>query len=91
MKTLIIKRSVVLNGHKTSVSLENEFWDALREIADGQHTSMSALVRQVAESNNSNLSSSIRLFVLNHFRPHAGAESASEGKADIAQSSQNVR
>jgi predicted DNA-binding ribbon-helix-helix protein len=69
MKTLIIKRSVVLNGHKTSVSLENEFWDGLREIADSENISMSALVSKIAHDHNgNNLSSSIRVFVFNYFR-----------------------
>ena len=43
VKTLIIKRSVVLDGHKTSVSLENEFWDGLHEIARHENLKTSAL------------------------------------------------
>jgi predicted DNA-binding ribbon-helix-helix protein len=85
VNTLIIKHSVVLNRHKTSVSLENEFWDGLREIAGGQHKSVSALVREIAQSDNKtnpNLSSSIRLFVLNYFRTRALQElNASSGNA----------
>ena len=58
MKSAIIKRSVVLNGHKTSVSLENEFWEGLREIAETQKTNLSNLVRQVDRNRGSgNLSS----------------------------------
>jgi len=69
MKSIIIKRSIVLNGHKTSVSLENEFWDGLREIADGQKLKVSALVQRIdRERTNRNLSSAIRIYVFNFFR-----------------------
>jgi len=70
VKSPIFKRSVILDGRKTSISLEKEFWDGLREIAEGEHTSTSALVSKIAQSSNANLSSSVRLFVLNHFRRH---------------------
>jgi predicted DNA-binding ribbon-helix-helix protein len=69
MKSAIVKRSVVLNGHKTSVSLENEFWEGLRDIGDAKNAKLSDLVRQVDhERSNGNLSSAIRVFVLSHFR-----------------------
>jgi predicted DNA-binding ribbon-helix-helix protein len=69
MKSVIIKRSIVLNGHKTSVSLENEFWEGLRQIADGQQLKISALVQRIDnERTNRNLSSAIRIFVFSHFR-----------------------
>jgi len=69
VKTSIIKRSVVLDGHKTSVSLENEFWDGLQEIARRENLETSALAKRIADSRKSdNLSSAIRVFVFNHFR-----------------------
>lgn len=69
MKSVIIKRSIVLNGHKTSVSLENEFWEGLRQIAEGQKSKVSALVQRIdRERTNRNLSSAIRIYVFNHFR-----------------------
>ena len=72
MKSAIVKRSVVLEGHKTSVSLENEFWEGLRQIAEAQNTNLSALVRQVdRDRSKGNLSSAIRVFVLNHFHTQA--------------------
>jgi predicted DNA-binding ribbon-helix-helix protein len=75
MKSAIVKRSIVLNGHKTSVSLENEFWDGLHAISDQQKTKLSALVQQIdLDRRNANLSSAIRIFVYNHFRGQAGAE-----------------
>ena len=78
MKSVIVKRSIVLNGHKTSVSLENEFWDGLREIADGQKNKLSAVVQQIdRERSNRNLSSAIRVYVFNHFRTRvSGARTA---------------
>lgn len=76
MKSVIVKRSIVLNGHKTSVSLENEFWDGLREIADSQKAKLSAQVQHIdRERHNANLSSAIRIFVLEHFRDRAHAVS----------------
>ena len=63
----VIKRSIVRDGHKSSVSLEDEFWDALREIADRENMTMSALVATF-DHGADNLSSAIRVFVLDHFR-----------------------
>jgi predicted DNA-binding ribbon-helix-helix protein len=69
MKSVVIKRSIILDGHKTSVSLENEFWDGLREIADSKKTTVSILVGQLdRERDNCNLSSAIRVYVFSHFR-----------------------
>jgi predicted DNA-binding ribbon-helix-helix protein len=69
MKSSIVKRSVVIGGHKTSVSLEEPFWADLKQIAHTQHVTLSALVSRIdGEREQSNLSSAIRLFVLDHFR-----------------------
>lgn len=74
MKSAIVKRSVVLEGHKTSVSLENEFWEGLREIAEQQKSNLSGLVRQIDRNRSKgNLSSAIRVFVLNYFHAQAHA------------------
>ena len=63
--SLVAKRSVTLGGHKTSVTLEDEFWDALRMIAHRDKTTMASLVGQINQTRNkSNLSSAIRVFVL---------------------------
>lgn len=63
------KRSVVLSGHKTSVSLEEGFWTSLKEIAASRDMSVLALVNEIDRSmDHANLSSAIRVFVLNHFR-----------------------
>ena len=69
MKSHVIKRSIVVEGHKTSVSLEDEFWTALKEIAAERRQTLSELVGHIDNDRaHGNLSSSIRLFVLDHFR-----------------------
>ena len=63
------KRSIVRNGQKTSVSLEKEFWEALREIASLQNTKLTTLVQHIDQGRNGgNLSSAIRVFVFNYLR-----------------------
>jgi len=58
------KRSVLIAGHATSISLEAEFWDALKEIAEARETSLNALVAEVDGQRQGNLSSALRVFVL---------------------------
>ena len=75
----VIKRSVVRNGHKSSISLEDEFWDALREIADSKQIAISALVATIDHGRTTNnLSSAIRVFVLDHFRRNDHTRNKSE-------------
>ncbi|MGB6446230.1 MAG: ribbon-helix-helix domain-containing protein, partial [Xanthobacteraceae bacterium] len=63
------KRSIVIAGHKTSVTLEDAFWKALRQIAEARSVTLSALVSQIDnERQHDNLSSAIRLFVLDYFQ-----------------------
>ena len=69
MKTTIIKRSIVIDGHKTSVSLEDAFWDGVKEIAHKRRMSLSALVGAInSQRQQGNLSSALRLFVLESYR-----------------------
>lgn len=69
MNSPIVKRSIVIGGHKTSVSLENAFWQGLKEIASGQHITLSDMVAGIDRGRQqSNLSSAIRLFVLDRLR-----------------------
>lgn len=67
----IAKRSIVLNGHKTSISLEQLFWDALHEHARLKKLTLSALVMSIdLERKDSNLSSAIRCFLFRyHYSP----------------------
>ena len=84
MKSPVVKRSIVIAGHKTSVSLEDAFWEALKEIAARRDATLSDLVANIdASRNHGNLSSAIRLFVLEHFRSHGGSKPAG-GRAAVA-------
>jgi predicted DNA-binding ribbon-helix-helix protein len=68
MKSLVMKRSVIVGGHKTSVSLEEAFWSALKEIAARRGASLSELVASIDTKRElGNLSSAIRLFVLDFY------------------------
>ncbi len=67
--TTIVKRSVVVAGHQTSISLEEPFWKSLKEIAKQRHTTLTDLVAEIDKTRDGgNLSSAIRLFVLQHYR-----------------------
>ncbi len=62
----VVKRSVVISGHATSVSLEQPFWDALAHLAKQRETSLNTLISQIDDQRGgNNLSSALRLFVLN--------------------------
>jgi predicted DNA-binding ribbon-helix-helix protein len=80
-----MKRSIVIDGHKTSISLEDAFWKSLREIAVHKQTTTSELVALIdKDRERGNLSSHIRLFVLEHFRDQAGTARQSERIASSA-------
>ena len=65
----IRKRSVKVTGHTTSISLEDPFWHALREIARERGITTAALINSIASKRvEGNLSSALRVFVLEHFR-----------------------
>jgi predicted DNA-binding ribbon-helix-helix protein len=67
MKSPVVKRSIVIDGHKTSVSLEDAFWQGLKKIAGERQTTLSELIATIdANRRDGNLSSAIRLFVLGH-------------------------
>jgi predicted DNA-binding ribbon-helix-helix protein len=69
MNSPVIKRSIVVGGHKTSVSLEDAFWQGLKEIARSRRTTLSDVVGDLdIQRSQGNLSSTIRLFVLGHYR-----------------------
>jgi predicted DNA-binding ribbon-helix-helix protein len=69
MKSPVVKRSIVIAGHKTSVSLEDAFWASLKTIAGGRDITLSDLVASIDTGRHAgNLSSAIRLFVLDHYR-----------------------
>jgi predicted DNA-binding ribbon-helix-helix protein len=69
MKSPVAKRSIVVDGHKTSVSLEDAFWNSLKEIGRERHMTLSDLVAAIdSQRQHGNLSSAIRLFVLDFYR-----------------------
>ena len=65
-----VKHSLTLRGHRTSVSLEEEFWQAFREIAEAREQPINALAAQIDEARGveSGLASAIRVFVLKHYQ-----------------------
>jgi predicted DNA-binding ribbon-helix-helix protein len=69
MKSTVVKRSIVVAGHKTSVSLEDAFWEGVRDIAKARRVTLSDLVGGIdTNREQGNLSSAIRLFVLDHYQ-----------------------
>ncbi len=80
MQTVIVKRSIVIAGHKTSVSLEDAFWNSLKDIGRSSDQTLSEMIGGIdARRLNGNLSSAIRLFVLGHFRADATGSSDAHG------------
>ncbi len=89
MKSPVVKRSIVVDGHKTSVSLEEAFWTGMKEISAARSVTLSELVGEIdTVRQQGNLSSAIRLFVLDHFRgravpPETGSRPHASSAADI--------
>jgi predicted DNA-binding ribbon-helix-helix protein len=76
------KRSIVIAGRKTSVSLEDPFWNGLREIAARQKLTVPALVQSIDQDRqHSNLSSAVRMFVLRHYQEMADAQDRAQTNA----------
>lgn len=74
----VVKRSVALNGHKTSISLEDVFWSALKDIAAEKNMAVTALIEAIDQNRGSaNLSSALRQHIMTHFyqpnRKHAAS------------------
>ena len=83
MKSAVVKRSIIIHGHKTSLSVEDPFWTALKEIAAERRMTLSALISVVEHERAGvgNLSSALRLFILARYRsPPAsvGSQAASD-------------
>lgn len=87
MPSAVKKRSVVVSGHRTSISLERAFWDCLREIAAQRSLTINELVSEIDASRAGNLSSAIRVFVLKYamagkLRQELDAEAAGPTRHD---------
>jgi predicted DNA-binding ribbon-helix-helix protein len=78
MESPVVKRSIVIAGRKTSVSLEDAFWRGLKEIASARDLTLTKLVAGIDSGRTGNLSSAIRLFVLGHYIAMIGTPAASE-------------
>ncbi|WP_413205711.1 ribbon-helix-helix domain-containing protein [Rhodospirillum sp. A1_3_36] len=65
---VVRKRSVTIAGHRTSVSLEEPFWDALKDLARLNGKSVNDLVTEIDTGRSGNLSSAIRIYVLDTYR-----------------------
>jgi predicted DNA-binding ribbon-helix-helix protein len=75
MKSRVMKRSTLVNGRKTSVTLEDEFWTALKEIAATQNVGISQLISTIdSQRQHNNLSSAIRVHVLSYYRERSDAK-----------------
>lgn len=86
MKSAVVKRSINIAGQKTSVSLEDPFWRGLKEIASARDLTLRALVADIdSRRSTGNLSSAIRLFVLDHYRTLISASASSQSAPADAQ------
>jgi predicted DNA-binding ribbon-helix-helix protein len=80
MRSSVTKHSIVLSGHKTSVSLEDAFWKALKTIATVREMTLSELVASIdSKREHANLSSAIRLFILDFYRGQLSGQAAPQG------------
>jgi predicted DNA-binding ribbon-helix-helix protein len=79
MKSPVVKRSIVVGRHKTSVSLEEPFWNSMKEISQARGVTLSELVSEIDKNRQQgNLSSAIRLFVLDHFKSRGAGPSGGQ-------------
>ena len=76
-KSPVVKRSIEIVGHQTSISLEDQFWEALKQIAKERGTTLKDLVASIeAEPHTGGLSSAIRVFVIEHAKGMIGIHNA---------------
>lgn len=76
-----VKRSFAIKGHRTSISLEAPFWDALKEAAAEDGTALATLVADIDNTRGSSgLSSAVRIWLLDRYRTRAGNSSANTGE-----------
>jgi predicted DNA-binding ribbon-helix-helix protein len=75
----LVKRSVTIQGHRTSLSLEPIFWEALRQAAADEGTPLNALVAEIDEARTTNLSSAIRVWLFERAQRGEGKAEAGNG------------
>ena len=84
IKSSVGKRSMIVNGRDSSVSIEGAFWNALKEIAVAQNISANALISKIdSERDATNLSSAIRVYVVEHYRLTASAVPILRNRDDV--------
>jgi predicted DNA-binding ribbon-helix-helix protein len=88
MKSLVLNRSIVVAGRKTSVSLEEEFWKSLRKIAREREESLPQLITDIDAKRGkfANLSSALRMFVLRHYRDELDRRGGAVTSLDLSKS-----
>ena len=92
MKSLVVKRSIVIDGHKTSVSLEEAFWKSLREIAHERGDTLTRLVTSIdVNRETKNLSSAIRVFILDFYKGQSGQPSQAFQQRELEAPTEAVR
>ena len=65
---MLIKKSITLKKHRTSLSLETEFWEALNKIAQNENSSIQSLISEIDINRKSSLASSTRVFILRYYK-----------------------
>ena len=65
---MLIKKSITLKKHRTSLSLEAEFWEALNQIAENEKSSIQSLISEIDINRESSLASSTRVYILQYYR-----------------------
>jgi predicted DNA-binding ribbon-helix-helix protein len=91
MQTTVTKRSIVIGGRKTSISLEDEFWNGLKAIARQHQRTLSAMVGEIDQHRRGNLSSAIRVFVFDNLRAQTPALNAASDSQSPAGRSNATR
>jgi len=88
MSSTVKKRSIIIGGHKTSISLEDNFWTSLKHIACARRTTVSNVIASLdGARENGNLSSAIRVFVLAHYRAMAVASPQGDHEHNLYEAS----
>jgi predicted DNA-binding ribbon-helix-helix protein len=88
MNSTVKKRSIIIGGHKTSISLEDNFWTSLKHIASARRTTVSDVIASLdAAREDGNLSSAIRVFVLDHYRSMAVPSPQRDHEYDLYEAS----
>ncbi|MGB7715962.1 MAG: ribbon-helix-helix domain-containing protein [Pseudolabrys sp.] len=86
----VLKRSIRLAGNKTSISLENQFWNCLREIAGSENIAVDALIERIdTDRTRQNLSSAVRLFGLDYFRMRTSRETFARSEPTSSRTDSN--